>query len=123
VERDLLVGGRERPGDLKSALLAEHELHLTGRPQTLRLGRPKRCARTRLRNGTEHVLVKEAVLAACFARPAPSRHAFQSSDPFSGIRRPSNAVHQSENLTHVQSTLSENAGILARAKYLQTPAV
>ena len=41
VQRDLLLGGGERPRDLHPPLLAEHETELARRPQTLRAGRPE----------------------------------------------------------------------------------
>jgi len=39
VERDLLVGRRERPGHLQPALLAEHEPELARGPEPVGMGR------------------------------------------------------------------------------------
>src|SRR5579884_23606 len=74
VQAHLLVGRREGPGDLHPPFLAKHEAHLAGGTQALRARGAKRAARLRLRDGTEKILVKEALLTTCLARRAPSRH-------------------------------------------------
>jgi len=75
VHRDLLTGGRERPRDLESAVLPEHEPQLAWRPQTIRVVGSIRSTRARVRHGTEVVLMEEAVLAAHLHAPRASvRH-------------------------------------------------
>jgi hypothetical protein len=76
VQSHLLAGRGERPRDLKTAVLAEHELQLTGRAQTVRMVGPVGRAWTGIGNGAQQVLTEEAVLTAHPLRPcARVRHA------------------------------------------------
>jgi hypothetical protein len=74
MQRDLLVGRRERPGHLLAAFLTEYESQLAGRPQAVRVGRPEGSARPLVGDRAQKILTEEAVLTAClsgFARTIP----------------------------------------------------
>ena len=76
VQRYLLAGRWERPGDLEAALLTKHELELAGWAQTVGMVGPVGRARAGVRHRTEQVLAEEAVLTADPHRPrAAVRHA------------------------------------------------
>src|SRR4051812_29105203 len=64
VKGGLLLRVRERPGGLPATLLPEHEAELLRRPQPLRMVGAERRAGLVQRQRAEHVLAKEAVLAA-----------------------------------------------------------
>jgi hypothetical protein len=76
VQRDLLVGRREGPRDLQPAFLAEHEPHLSGRAQTVRVSGAEGRTRAAVGDSTEHLLAKEAPFAARLrTATAPTGHA------------------------------------------------
>ena len=72
VQGDLLVGAGERPRHLHLALLAKHEAHLAGRPQSL--GPVGTEGGTRLGRGdrTQKVGLEEAVFAVRSPHARPS---------------------------------------------------
>ncbi len=75
VQRDLLVGRRERPGHLLLALLAEHEPHLLRRPEAFRPVRPIGRARRRVADRAQQIPVEETRLTTCLRCPCtPTAH-------------------------------------------------
>lgn len=64
MESHLLLCRGEREGDLQAPFLAEHEAQLLGRAEALWVGGPEGRTRAGIRNGTEAVLMEEAVLTA-----------------------------------------------------------
>jgi hypothetical protein len=68
VQRDLLVGRRERPRDLLPALLAKHEPQLARWPQALWVSRAERCAWSLVGDRAQKILTKEARLTARLRR-------------------------------------------------------
>jgi hypothetical protein len=71
VQRDLLVGRRERPRDLHAALLAKDEPELARGAEPVGMVGSEGGARPGLRERAEQVLVKEAVFAAGLCDPGP----------------------------------------------------
>ena len=119
VERDLLVGRRERPGDLHARSWRNTKRSWLG-------GRsPSGWAGRKVAHGplsahrAEQVLMKEAVLAARFRdRGAPIRHA--RSHPVFVIVSTDRRGHQSDLRPPVQRRFPENAGTSQHGKSLQT---
>jgi hypothetical protein len=75
VQRDLLGGRRERPGDLKRTFLAKHEPQLARRLQAVRVSGAKGRAGTGSGERTQVALVKKTVLARRLdPAGAPGRH-------------------------------------------------
>jgi hypothetical protein len=72
VERHLFLGRGKGERDLKASVLTEHEAQLLGGAKTVGMGGAEGRTRTRVRDGTEPMLVEEAVLAACLHRPCAS---------------------------------------------------
>ena len=64
VQRDLLVGRGERPGDLQAPLLAEDEAQLARGTQAVRMRRAEGGAGPGVGHRAQKILTKEAVLAA-----------------------------------------------------------
>jgi hypothetical protein len=75
VQRDLFVGRRERPRDLRAALLPEHEAKLTRRAESVRMVGTEGGTGPGVGHRAQEVLMKEAILAARFGCPSPCCHA------------------------------------------------
>ena len=91
MQRGLLLRGRELPGGLTAALLAEHEPHLTGRAQPFRIVGPERRARLIELEGTEPVPPEKAVVARHLSAFAARIH------PRIPFTRPSQDGHSKAN--------------------------
>jgi hypothetical protein len=79
VQCDLLVGRRERVGDLETPLLAEHESQLAGWPEPVRMSGSEGGTGPAARDRAEHPLAEKAVVATRLrCARAPTRHALSS---------------------------------------------
>src|SRR5579875_354779 len=74
MQRQLLFGRGERPGNLQPPLLAKYEAHLARRSQAFRPVRAERSARPGARHRAEQLVVKVTVLAARLRVRPSARH-------------------------------------------------
>jgi hypothetical protein len=87
VQRDLLAGRGERPGDLEPALLAKHEPHLARGSQPVGVLWAKRRAGSRLGDRAEKIFTEEATVATWFpCCHSPVRHTYRQSRSVSKLK-------------------------------------